>query len=128
MSSGSARGRCKMTVPAAEKITTRMISTTPVLIELSVCQISRKALRKLRAIPDPPTIERNARTPPHSSNSIKYRVHSELGEMAGLDCEPGLSHYTQPNQTLRRFHPLSRLVDCSLAGTRARRNFAAQRV
>ena len=43
MSSDSVIGRCKMTVPAAEKITTRMISTTPVLIELRVFQILRAA-------------------------------------------------------------------------------------
>jgi hypothetical protein len=37
-------------VPAAEKITTRMISTTPVLIELSVFQVLRAAEPIERAI------------------------------------------------------------------------------
>ena len=43
MSSGSVIGRCRITVPAAEKMTTRMMRTTPVLIELRVCQLLRSA-------------------------------------------------------------------------------------
>src|SRR5271168_2033828 len=35
-----------MTVPAAEKMTARIISTTPVLTELRVCQILRDVLWK----------------------------------------------------------------------------------
>src|ERR1700690_3970734 len=43
MSSGSVMGRCKMIVPAAAKITTRIRRTTPVLIDAAVCQILRSA-------------------------------------------------------------------------------------
>ena len=50
MSSASVIGRCKMTVPAAEKMTTRIIRTTPVLMELSVCQRLRHAERSDIAI------------------------------------------------------------------------------
>src|SRR3954463_13565712 len=50
MSSGSVSGRCRMTVPAIEKMTTRMISTTPVLIELNVFQVLRTADRSDRAM------------------------------------------------------------------------------
>ena len=39
-----------MTVPAAEKITTDMIRTTPVLMELSVCQVLRQAERSGEAM------------------------------------------------------------------------------
>lgn len=45
MSSGSVMGRWRMTVPAAEKMTTRMINTTPVLIELRVFQVLLTAER-----------------------------------------------------------------------------------
>ena len=50
MSSASVIGRCRITVPAAEKMTTRIISTTPVLMELSVCQILRDTERSGGAI------------------------------------------------------------------------------
>src|SRR5579863_5661078 len=50
MSSGSVMGRCRITVPAAEKMTTRMINTTPVLMELRVCQVLRTAERSDGAI------------------------------------------------------------------------------
>ena len=43
-------GLCRMTVPAAEKMTTKMIRITPVLMELSVSQIFRNAERSDRAI------------------------------------------------------------------------------
>src|SRR5262249_39871377 len=84
MSSGSVMGRCKMTVPAAEKITTRMIRITPVLTELSVSQIFRYVQRSDKAITFDVLAEKNARSAPTSDvpqnwSAIKQLKDSSVG-------------------------------------------------
>ena len=76
MSSASVIGRCRMTVPAAEKMTTRIISTTPVLMELSVCQILRDAERSDGAISFLFLASCNARSAPtacHRKQAVSYQ-------------------------------------------------------
>ena len=71
-SSGSVMGRCRITVPAAEKMTTRIMRMTPVLMELSVCQILRNTERSDGAISLQFLAALNARSAPTSQNSSNH--------------------------------------------------------
>src|ERR1700727_1703114 len=77
MSSASVIGRCRMTVPAAAKMTHKIIRTTPVLIELRVCQILRGADRSDRAISFLCSLSWSARSSPterYPSNCCTFNV------------------------------------------------------
>src|SRR5579862_6492519 len=107
MSSGSVMGRCKITVPAAEKMTTRMMRTTPVLMELSVCQIFRDAERSDGAISFSLFLACcNARSAPTRERTAKSFVGRELA-LSRLDlCKLYLSHNTHLEKLRLRIHPL----------------------
>src|SRR5215472_826038 len=94
MSSGSVIGRCRITVPAAEKITTRMIRMTPVLMELSVCQVERTTERSDRLIFLQFLASTSARSAPTCEGSYISIAINRLQDLAIFFERSRLSHNT----------------------------------
>src|SRR5579871_5007602 len=114
MSSGSVMGRCRMTVPAAEKMTTRMMRMTPVLIELRVCQILRLVERSDRAISFSSSfasvIARSAPTEATVRTSFTFNA---LLVLAGSAEVLRMRHNTQGASAWLGIHPLAKPCDCN---------------
>src|SRR5580700_7230080 len=111
MSSGSVIGRCRMTAPAAEKMTTKIIRTTPVFMELSVCQVLRDAVRSDWAIAflvlarEECTFHANFW---ESANHFTFNVLQHVNSFLLLS---QLSHNTHLRRRALRFHPLLQASD-----------------
>src|SRR5450631_417143 len=111
MSSESVMGRCRMTVPAAEKMTTKIIRTTPVLMELSVCQTWRDAERSDRAISFLFLTSCNARSAPTFASFAKSFTISGLTSRTGCVRAGCMSHYTHVPSEAMRIHPTVQVCD-----------------
>src|SRR5581483_630994 len=105
MSSGSVIGRCNITVPAAEKITTRIIRMTPVLMELRVCQVLRNTERFDGAIGSSSFALGNARSEPTANLGGKSLKGTQLDFSSASFVVGWLGHNTHSGEAAREFHP-----------------------
>src|SRR5215469_3393469 len=93
MSSASLVGRCRITVPAAERITTTFSRITPVLMELIVCQSLRPAERRVVAITR--LREQEMHVPGQRVKNCKVIVWQPLAGPARNSKRSALGHITQ---------------------------------
>ena len=105
-----------MTVPAAEKMTTKIIRTTPVLMELSVCQNLCHAERSDGAISFLSLTACNARSTPTSAFVVKsfaimgLRAHIPVFDFLGM------SHNTHLCKAPIRIHAPPEVCDFNHKG------------
>src|ERR1017187_3570480 len=116
MSSASVIGRCKMTVPAAEKMTTKIMRITPVLMELSVCQRLRHAERNDRTISFLFLASCNARSAPTFGFPAKSFVINGLSSLAHPARVASVSHITHLFNAPLRIDPLRQVCDFNHKG------------
>src|SRR5215472_4723293 len=110
MSSASLVGRCRITVPAAEKITTTISRITPVLMELSVCQSLRPAEPRVVAM-SLASGKREMHVPSQSAENHEVLAHKRL---SGPGRYPGWRLFGPYDPALERakgdFTPLDAVV------------------